>query len=100
MSSYFGSWSFDCRNPSLGLTTKARVRKVAGEEGSPRVMPHALGNVGKCEGMNPHISKGSFHFGSWSFGGLLNLQRTITGVKIQWIEKFLISLESSWNLDV
>jgi len=29
-----------------------------GQEGSPRVMPHALKNVGKCEGMNPHTPKG------------------------------------------
>jgi hypothetical protein len=26
-----------CRNPKLGFATKARVRKVAGQEGSPRV---------------------------------------------------------------
>jgi hypothetical protein len=28
-----------CRNPSLGLTTKARAYKVAGQEGSSKVMP-------------------------------------------------------------
>jgi hypothetical protein len=30
------------------------------------------------------------HFGSWSPGGLPNLQRTIAKVKTHWIEKFLI----------
>jgi hypothetical protein len=38
--------------------------------------------------------------GSWSLNGLLNLQRAILGVKIHWIEKLFISLESFWNVDV
>jgi hypothetical protein len=42
----------------------------------------------------------SFHFGSWSPDGLLNFQRTIVGVKTHWIQKFVITLESSWNIDV
>jgi len=49
----------ECHNPSLGLTTKARACKVASQEGSPRVMLHASGSVGKCEGMNPHTFKGT-----------------------------------------
>jgi hypothetical protein len=52
-----------CRNPSLGLATKARVYKVVNQEGSPGVTPHALENVGKCEGMNPHTSKGASTLG-------------------------------------
>jgi hypothetical protein len=40
------------------------------------------------------------HFGSWSPNGLSNFQRAIEGVKTHWIETFLISLESSWNVDV
>jgi len=47
------------RNPSFGLMTKARACKVAGQEGSPGITPHALGNVGKCEGMNLHTLKGA-----------------------------------------
>ncbi len=39
----------ECHNPSLGLTTKARACKIAGQEGSLRVM-HAPRSVGKCEG--------------------------------------------------
>jgi hypothetical protein len=30
----------------------------------------------------------------------LYLQRAIVGVKNQWLEEFLISLESPWNVDV
>jgi hypothetical protein len=36
----------------------------------------------------------------WSLGGLPNLQKAIVAVKTHWIEKFLISWESSWNIDV
>ncbi len=64
-----------CRNPNLGLVTKARACKIVGQEGSLGVMPHALGSVGKCEGMNPHTSKGA---STWE-------------LKSQWIPK---SLES------
>jgi hypothetical protein len=52
------------------------------------------GSEGKCEGMNSHTSKGAFTLGVWSPGGLPNLHRAIVGVKTQWIEKLLISLES------
>jgi len=44
-------------NPNLGLATKARVCKGAGQEGSPRVTSHAPGSVGDCEGMNLHTLK-------------------------------------------
>jgi hypothetical protein len=47
----------DCRNPSLGLMTKARACESAGQEWSMGVTFHAFGRVGKCEGMNPHIPK-------------------------------------------
>jgi hypothetical protein len=46
-----------CRNPSLGLTTKAKDCKSASQEGSPRVISHAPRSVGECEGMNPHTPK-------------------------------------------
>jgi hypothetical protein len=49
--------------------------------------------------MNPHTPR-EFHFGSWSLGGLPNIQRAIAGVKTQWVEEFFISLEISWNLDI
>jgi hypothetical protein len=52
-----------CRNLSFGVTTKARACKGAGQEWSPGVTFHVLGNVGECEGMNPHTSKWAFILG-------------------------------------
>jgi hypothetical protein len=46
-----------CHNPNLGLTTKAKACKGAGQEGSPGVTSHAPESVGKCEWMNPHTPK-------------------------------------------
>jgi hypothetical protein len=46
-----------CRNPSLGLATKARACEGAGQVGRPGVTFHALENVGECEGMNLHTPK-------------------------------------------
>jgi hypothetical protein len=48
-----------CRNPSLGLVTKARACKSAGQEGNPGVTFHVPGSAKECEGMNPHIPKGT-----------------------------------------
>jgi hypothetical protein len=72
----------------------SRGCKVAGQEGSPRVMPHAPGNVRECEGIGPHTPKGTPTLGSWSPCGLLIIQKVSKGIKIQWIEKFFISLKS------
>jgi len=52
-----------CHNLNLGLTTKARACKGAGQKGSPGIAFHAPGNVGECEGMNPHTSKGILTLG-------------------------------------
>jgi hypothetical protein len=41
----------------------------------------------------------SSHFGNWSPDGFLNLQRAIARVKIHYIKKFIIPMESSWNLN-
>jgi len=46
-----------CRNPSLGLATKAKTCKGAGQTGSPWVTSHAPESVRKCDGMNPHTPK-------------------------------------------
>jgi hypothetical protein len=47
----------ECRNLGLGLATKARVCKVTGQKGNPRVTSHVPGSVRECEGMNPHTPK-------------------------------------------
>jgi len=75
-----------CRNLSLGLVTKVRACKVAGQERKP-------GSERKCEGMNPHTPKGASTLGVWNPSGLPNLQKAIARVKTQWIEEFLIPLE-------
>jgi hypothetical protein len=46
-----------CHNLRLGLTTKARACKGAGQEGSPRFTSHAPKSVRECEGMNTHTPK-------------------------------------------
>ncbi len=53
----------ECRNPSLGLTTKARACKVVGQKGSSGIMPHAPRSAKECEGTNPHAPKGAPTFG-------------------------------------
>ncbi len=53
---YLQSFEY-CRNPSLGLVTKARACKSVGQEGSLGVKFHALESVGKCEGMNRQTPK-------------------------------------------
>jgi hypothetical protein len=82
-----------CHNPSLGLTIKVRVRKSAGQKGSPKVTSHALGSVGEREGMNLHTPKWAPTLWSWSPNGLPNFQRAIARVKTHWITKFFISFE-------
>jgi hypothetical protein len=39
-----------CRNPSLGLATKAKGYKVAGQEGDPGVTSHAPGSAKSVKG--------------------------------------------------
>jgi len=62
--SFYDAWTshghtqiHKCYNPSLGVTTKVRACKGAGQEWNPRVTFHVIGSVGKCEGMNPHTPK-------------------------------------------
>ncbi len=86
-----------CCNHSLGLVTKVRACKVASQEWSSGVAFHAPGRVWE---LNLHIPKWTPNFGSWSPNGPLNFQGTIAEVKTHWIDKFFISLESSWTVDV
>jgi hypothetical protein len=46
-----------CRNPNLGLATKARACKCEGQKGSSRVTSHVPVSVGECEGLNLHTPK-------------------------------------------
>jgi hypothetical protein len=69
-----------CRNLSLGLMTKIRGCKVAGQKGSPWVMSHAPENVREW-GNRPSHSQGNSHFGNWNPPGLPNVQKAIVRVK-------------------
>ncbi len=48
-----------CHNLSLGLATKAKVCKGAGQEGSPGVTSRVLESVKECEKMVAHTPKGT-----------------------------------------
>jgi hypothetical protein len=54
-----------CRNPNLGLATKARGLQGCEPRGSLGVTLPTPGNVGRCEGMNPHIPKAT---STWEMG--------------------------------
>jgi hypothetical protein len=85
-----GRWRrrrFWCHNPSLGLMTKAKACKDAGQEWTLGVTFYPPKSVRKCEGMNPHIPKWAFTLGvgvlmdSQIFRGLLQGSKLI-GLKI------------------
>jgi hypothetical protein len=48
-----------CHDLNLGLATKARACKSAGQEGSLGVTFHAPGSAKECEGMNLYTPKGT-----------------------------------------
>jgi hypothetical protein len=54
----FHSNNNNCRNPNLGLVTRVEGLQGCGPRGSLGVIPHALGSVRDCEGMNPHTPEG------------------------------------------
>jgi hypothetical protein len=81
-----------CHNLNLGLVTKARACKGAGQEWARESHFMLPGVQESVREWTPHYQV-SYHFGSWSPNGLLNLQKAIVGVKT-------LQLKSSWNLDV
>jgi len=84
---------------ALGLRPKQGPTKVW-TKSEPRSHISCSWECKRVWGNEPPHSQMSSHFGSWSPNGLPNLQRVIAGVKTHWIEKFIISLESSWNTNV
>jgi hypothetical protein len=72
---------------TLALGSRARQKGLKG-----------MGQEG-CENEDSH-SQVNFPFRSWSPSGLSNLQRAIAEVKTPRIEKFFISLERYWSVDV
>jgi len=71
-----------CCNLSLGLATKARVYKVAGQERKP-------GSERKCEGMNPHTPKGAFTLGVGVSVDSRMFKKRLQGSKPNGLRKFL-----------
>jgi len=84
---------------ALGSWPKQRFTKVRAKTGPGSHITCSR----KCKrvwGNEPSHSQVNSHFGNWSHGGLLNVQRTVSCVKTHWIENFFISLKSSWNVNV
>jgi hypothetical protein len=98
MSVLFSTIDSNCRNPNLGLATKARGYKVASQEKDLGVTSHAHGSAKECEGMNPHTPKWTPMLGVRVLNGLPKLQSTIIGVKTHCLEELLISLENLLKL--
>jgi hypothetical protein len=69
-----------CRNPSLGLATKAKGLQGCGPRGSLGVTSHAPGSVGKCEGVNPHTPKATPTLGN---GVLVTHSQLLEGLKCE-----------------
>jgi hypothetical protein len=60
-----------CRNPSLGLATKARAYKGEGQEGSSRITSHAPESVGVSQphfGLSVKVKPTLPKVGTWSSG--------------------------------
>jgi hypothetical protein len=84
---------------ALGTQPKQGGCKVVGQEGA-RESLHMLPGMQESEGKWTLTLPREFNLGSWSPGGLLNLQKEILGVKTPWLEECFIPLESSWSVDV
>jgi len=78
-----------CHNLSLRFMTKARVCKVAGQEGSPGVTLHAPRSVRKCEGMNPHTPKGASTLRVWVSVDFQIFKGKFQGPKLNGLRSYL-----------
>jgi hypothetical protein len=83
-----------CRNPSLGLATKAKACKVASQKGSLGVMPHALGSAKECEGIDPHTPKGTPTLGVGILVDSRMFKEQLQGSKPNGLKSYLYH----WNL--
>jgi hypothetical protein len=93
-----------CCNLSLGLVIEARAYKVEGQEWaweSHFMIPRVQKSVREWTLTLPSELPFWELKSQWTPEfGLSNFQRPIAGIKSHWIETFLISLESSWNVNV
>ncbi len=88
---FFGS--INCCNLSLGLVAKARGCKVAGQEGSTGVMPHAPGSARECERIGLHTPKGTPTLGVGVPVDSQMFRERLQGSKPNGFKSFFISLE-------
>jgi hypothetical protein len=106
LKNYDGSLKFNSTFPSHIVATLAlgsRPRQGLARGWAKRKPKNHISCSRECKrewGNKPSHSQRSSHFGSWSPHGFLNFHRAILGAKTQWIEDFLIPLETSWTIDV
>jgi hypothetical protein len=87
---------------TLALGSRPRQRGCKGAS-QREARESRQGSVRECRKVwesEPSHSQGNSHFGRWSPGGLLKLQRPIWGVKSQWLVALFVSMEISWSVDV
>jgi hypothetical protein len=84
---------------ALGLQPKQGVTRLWAKR-KTQESHHMLSECKECEGMNLHTPNWTPIVGVGVPNGLLNLQSTIVRIKTHRLEKFFISLESYWNVDV
>jgi hypothetical protein len=89
-----------CRNPGLGLVTKARGCKVAGQKGHPEIISHVPGSA-------KSVQEWTFTLPSelpcWELESQMDsriFRARLHGSKLISLNNFFISLESYWNVDI
>jgi hypothetical protein len=78
-----------CRNPSFGLATKAKGLQGCRPRESPGVTSHTPGNVGKCEGVNPHTPKATPTLGDGVPVDSQNFREQFQGSKLNGLWRYL-----------
>jgi len=78
-----------CRNPSLGLATKAKGLQGCGPKGSPGVTSHTPESVRKCEGVDPHTPKATPTLGNGVSVDSQNFRERFQGSKLNGLWFFL-----------
>jgi hypothetical protein len=78
-----------CRNPSFGLTTKAKGLQGCGPRESSGVTSHTPGSVKKCERMNPHTPKATPTLGDGVPVDSRNFREQFEGSKLNGLWRYL-----------
>jgi len=78
-----------CRNPSFGLTTKAKGLQGRGPKGSPGVTSETPRSVGECEGVSLHIPKATLKLGEGVPVDSRNFRKWFEGSNLNGLLRFL-----------